>query len=98
MEKEIVKEYGWISVSGVKSHGYFHFLICGFPAYMEIFCGKLTIKIVSEKIGERKKIAFIKSNFPKKKFISNLIASRMRLELSMKDILEIKRGIEFLRK
>lgn len=98
MKKEVLKEYGWIVISGVKSHGYYYFNICGFLACMEVFCGKMTIKIVSDKIGERKKIAFIESNFPKRKFISNLIASRMRLELSMKDILEIKRAIEFLRK
>lgn len=98
MEKKIIKEYGWVTVNGVESHGCYYFNICGFLAYMEIFCGKMTIKIVSEKIGEKKKIAFIESNFPKKRFISNLIASRMRLGLSMKDILEIKKAVEFLRK
>ena len=98
MRKEIVKEFGWITVSGVQSRGYYHFSICGYPAYMEVFCHKLTIQIISNKIGEKKKIAFIESNFPKKKFISNLIASRMQSGLSMNDILEIKKGIEFLRK
>lgn len=98
MRKNIEKEYGWISVSGVQSRGYYYFDICGFPAYMEIFCHKMTIQIISDKIGERKKIAFIESNFPKKRFISNLIASRMQSGLSMNDILEIKKGIELLRK
>lgn len=98
MKKEVLKNLGWVIVDGVKSHGYYYFNICGFLAYMEVFCGKMTIKIVSDKIGEKKKIAFIESNFPKRKFISNLIASRMRLGLSMKDVLEIKKGLEFLRK
>lgn len=98
MKKEIAKELGCITVSGVQSRGYYHFQICGYPAYMEVFCHKMTIKIYSNKIGEKKKVAFIQSNFPKKRFISNLIASRMQSGLSMNDILEIKKGIEFLRK
>ena len=98
MEKNINKEYGWISVSGVESCGYYYFDVCGYPAYIEIFCGKLTVKICSQEIGEKKKIAFIESNFPKKRFISNLIASRIQRGLSMNDILEIKKGIEYLRK
>ena len=98
MRKEIVKEFGWITVSGVQSRGYYYFDICGYPAYIEVFCHKLTIQIISNNIGEKKKIAFIESNFPKKKFISNLIASRMQSGLSMNDILEIKKGIELLRK
>lgn len=98
MRKEIVKEFGWITVSGVQSRGYYYFDICGYLAYMEIFCNKLTVQIVSNKIGERKKVSLIENNFPKKRFISNLIASRMQSGLSMNDILEIKKGIEFLRK
>ena len=96
--KSIDEEYGEVFVTDVCSRGSYNFHICGYSAYMDIFCGKMTIKITSDNIGEKKKIAYILNNFPKRKFIRHLVAARIAHGLSMSDIQEIKKGIEYLRK
>lgn len=99
MEKFIIvsEEYGEVSVSNVAAKGEFNFHICGYPAYMDIFCGRMTIKLLTGKIGERKKVSFIRNNFPKRRFIKHLIASRIHYRLSISDIKEIAKGLDYLR-
>lgn len=99
MEKFIIvsEEYGEVSVSNVSARGEFDLCICGYPAYMDIFCGRMTIKLLTGKIGERKKVSFIRNNFPKRRFIKHLIASRINYKLSMGDIKEIAKGLDYLR-
>ena len=100
MEKFIIvsEEYGEVSVSNVAARGEFNFHICGYPAYMDIFCGRMTIKLLTGKIGERKKVSFIRNNFPKKRFINHLIAARIYYRLSISDIKEIATALDYLRK
>lgn len=58
----------------------------------------MKIKLLTGKIGERKKVSFIKNNFPKKRFIKHLIAARIRYRLSIGDIKEIATALDYLRK
>ena len=95
--KSIDQEYGVVFVSGVNSRGVYDLYICGYPAYVDIFCGKMSVKIVSQKIGEKKKVAFICSNFPKRNFIRHLVAARINYGLSMDEIKEIAKGLDYLR-
>ena len=94
----VSEEYGEVAVTRVDAHGVYSFNICGYPAYIDIFCDNMKIKIVSNRIGERKKIAFIRSNLPKRRFIKHLIASRIRYRLSIGEIKEIAKGLDYLRK
>lgn len=100
MEKFVIvsEEYGEVSVSNVSVSGEFNLCICGYPAYINILWGSMKIKLLTGKIGERKKVSFIKNNFPKKRFIKHLIAARIRYRLSISDIKEIATALDYLRK